>query len=363
MLNPIVYHVAMLAVDFLLLKSICRHDPTPLWRLLWLAFLGGSAACVLAIGDGRLVSHGLAWHGGGFLSASAVLLFRQRVSEKRRIMLSCGIALLAAVYIGLCIDALFIEPTALEVRHHVIKTNKITKPLRILFMADLQTDCVGEYERRTLLLAKKQNADLILLGGDYLQTKNEEQEMEQVIMLNKLLKEVDLNAPLGVYAVKGNQEIGRQFDWKRYFSGTRIIPVEKTVQIDVGEIRLTLLEMYSSFIPRQYPDRHRGDKFRIILGHCPCFALTAQDADLLLAGHTHGGQIWIPGFGPLFTMSRGLPRRWASGMTVLPNGSRLLISNGTGMERGSAPRVRFNCRPDIRIIDLIPESGGTDTGH
>jgi len=99
----------------------------------------------------------------------------------------------------------------------------------------------------------------------------------------------------------------------------------------------------------------REDQFRIIVGHRPNYAMATQEADLLLAGHTHGGQVQIPLLGlPLITASGSLPRRWATGMTPMSNGATLIVTHGTGMERGIAPRVQSYCRPDIWVIRLVP---------
>jgi predicted MPP superfamily phosphohydrolase len=91
----------------------------------------------------------------------------------------------------------------------------------------------------------------------------------------------------------------------------------------------------------------------VVLGHSPNFALAPIDADLLIAGHTHGGQFCLPLIGPLMTNAE-VPRRWASGATKLPGGATLVVSRGVGMERGAAPRLRFLCRPELAIIDLTP---------
>ena len=92
----------------------------------------------------------------------------------------------------------------------------------------------------------------------------------------------------------------------------------------------------------------------IVFGHAPDFALhDVADADVLIAGHTHGGQVRLPFVGPLITLSR-VPRAWAAGQTELPGGAQLFVSRGIGMERGHAPRLRFLCRPELMIIDLLP---------
>jgi len=90
------------------------------------------------------------------------------------------------------------------------------------------------------------------------------------------------------------------------------------------------------------------------VGHSPDFALGDVRANLLLAGHTHGGQVQLPFIGPLLTVSR-VPRRWASGVTHLADDNKaLIVSNGVGMERRHAPRIRFLCPPEVIIIELVP---------
>ena len=100
-----------------------------------------------------------------------------------------------------------------------------------------------------------------------------------------------------------------------------------------------------------------ADRFHIVFGHMPNFARGQVAADLLVAGHTHGGQVRMPWIGPIITLS-AVPRAWAAGVTALSGGRTLVVSRGTGLERGHAPRLRFLCRPEIVVIELVPKAGG-----
>lgn len=94
---------------------------------------------------------------------------------------------------------------------------------------------------------------------------------------------------------------------------------------------------------------------RIALTHAPeprvLDAFTADGYDLLLAGHTHGGQVRLPGVGALVT-NCGLDRRLARGLHRWPGGSWLHVSAGIGTHP-TAP-VRFACRPEASLLTLIP---------
>jgi predicted MPP superfamily phosphohydrolase len=78
--------------------------------------------------------------------------------------------------------------------------------------------------------------------------------------------------------------------------------------------------------------------------------MAADGIPLILAGHTHGGQLCVPGYGALVT-NCGLPRGQASGLSRWSN-SWLHVSAGLGTSPYTP--VRFACRPEATLITLVP---------
>jgi predicted MPP superfamily phosphohydrolase len=81
-------------------------------------------------------------------------------------------------------------------------------------------------------------------------------------------------------------------------------------------------------------------------------AMARDGFDLLLAGHTHGGQVRVPGVGALVT-NCGLDRRMARGLHRWPQSPAWLhVSAGLGTHP-TAP-IRFACRPEASLLTLVP---------
>jgi predicted MPP superfamily phosphohydrolase len=79
---------------------------------------------------------------------------------------------------------------------------------------------------------------------------------------------------------------------------------------------------------------------------------TASGADIILAGHTHGGQVCVPGVGALVT-NCDIPRRQASGFsTWQAGGHEALLNVSAGLGTSIYAPVRFACRPEASVIDL-----------
>ncbi len=254
---------------------------------------------------------------------------------------------------GIAYQAFCIEPNQLSVRRLKIASPKIRSKIRVAFMSDIQSDEFGENERRvwSSLLAEK--PDLVLLGGDYTHDWTEEARQKVRLATREYLLKIGFKAPLGVVAIRGNVD---SLAWTEMFSGTGIEALSSRTELRFeGGLSVTLLETKESFNDKlKIPP---SDGFHLVLGHSPDYALGQVSADLMIAGHTHGGQVRFPWFGPLVTSSK-LPRMVCDGESKFPDGRRLFVTRGAGMERKNAPRMRFLCPPEIVVFDLVP-SGST----
>ena len=251
------------------------------------------------------------------------------------------------------VDAFIIEPNWLEVRHETVYSNKIDKPLKMVVIADLQTDRVGNFEREALRRAMDEHPDLILFPGDYIETSAAEC-VAQRDKLRQCMSDVHLVAPLGIYATEGDHEAMVQVQgWPDIFkdlSNAHCFVASGTVSS--GAVSVTGLSLKDSYRPECHIPHENN--LHIIVGHRPDFARFVQEGDICVAGHTHGGQVQLPFFGPIMTFSE-MPRKWCGGCNLtMSNGKQLIISRGVGMERGQAPRLRFLCRPEIVVVDVLP---------
>ena len=347
----LLYNLVMLIVDVTAIWLVNRRKGLAIWCGV-MAAAGivaiGLAGVLGGLGENhfgvfRLWAYGVFVHGVVLLLATAVLCRRRPIWAGAALVTAVAVLLIAA-------DAFLIEPHWLEVTHWQFASPKVHRPLRIVVVADLQTDAVGDYERSVLRQVLNEKPDLILLAGDYLQmplARYETCKRE----LHDFLQEIHFSAPLGVFAVMGNVDL---LDWRDMFRGLNITAIDETRSFELGDLQLTCLVRWQSFEPRLTIKYARPKRFHLVLGHSPNFALGDIEADLLVAGHTHGGQVRFPLIGPVITHSR-IPHTWAAGLTVLPSGARLLVSRGIGMERGFSPLMRFLCRPELMVIELVPE--------
>jgi predicted MPP superfamily phosphohydrolase len=196
--------------------------------------------------------------------------------------------------------------------------------------------------------------DLIACTGDYvngltLRGKSSSTEIDEVWQALG-----QLAAPDGVWAVLGNHDHwadhGRADYWiKRNKQDLR----HQAVRIERNGQPLWLagagdfMTDHRSLDPILSPIPTRD--CRILLAHNPSTADSSygQRIDLILAGHTHGGQIRIPFLGAPYLPV--LNKKYVKGITTTLRGGTMFISRGIGC--ASVP-ARFNCYPEIAVLEL-----------
>jgi predicted MPP superfamily phosphohydrolase len=202
--------------------------------------------------------------------------------------------------------------------------------------------------RAWVAAANRAEPDLTLVGGDFV----DRWYRGPLTELSDALAE--LRAPLGVWGVPGNH------DYRVY---PDLAPLRAA--LDAGGVGLLVNEgarvrddAYLAGVDDDKegrPDAGRalagwdGGGARLVLTHNPdVFPSLRGAADLALAGHTHGGQVCVPGFGAVLTSSR-YGRRFVAGWVLDDPPS--FVSRGLGF---SLLPLRVACPPELAVLELRP---------
>ena len=273
-----------------------------------------------------------------------------------------GSLILAAVGLLCFAYGYFVEPYWPEVTHVRVESSKLRgaqRPVRVVHISDLHCDPEPRLEERLPDLIAAERPDLIVFTGDSLNSP------EGLPVLRKLLPRLAAIAP--TYAVRGNWDTAF---WRRMelFEGTGVVELKKEVaRVDVAGTSLWVAGApFASLAdpPDGVPSGIRNtlrdvppEAFTLFLYHTPDEILEAAETgrvDLYCAGHTHGGQVALPLYGALITLSK-FGKKYESGLHR-EGGTWLYVTRGVGMEGGTAPRVRFFARPEVTVIELASPS-------
>lgn len=260
---------------------------------------------------------------------------------------------------ALVIYGFWVEPHRLTVTRQSLRSAKLTAggpPLRLLHLGDLHIERVTQRERDLIQLTRALAPDVIVFTGDFLNLSNIHDPAAWEACRSVLR---ELQAPLGVYAVTGSPAVDQDEVVPRLVEGMpmRWLQDEKVTLEHAGR-RYDLVGLTCSHKP--FVDRPRLDGLLngvganpvILLYHSPDLAPEAAEAgvDLQLSGHTHGGQVRLPGYGALYAGSL-YGKEYECGRYTL-GALTLYVTRGIGMEGKGAPRVRFLCPPEIILWEI-----------
>ena len=272
---------------------------------------------------------------------------------------AAGLAGLALALMGMW--GSLVAPTRLLLERAVVPlpaTRAGDRPITVGVLADLQFERVGAHERESVDRLMALSPDVIVVPGDVHQGSLETLR-EELPAIRLLLGR--LHAPGGVWFVEGDHEDVAEA--RLITAGTRVrVLDQEIVTVRVADRRLTIGGIgrrfrsagSSAVVSRLERAPGSGD-VRLLLAHRPdaAFLLPPQPrTDLVVAGHTHGGQVALPFVGPLMAFTDVPLSVAAGGLHNLGAGRRIYVSRGVGLERGQAPRVRLNVAPEISLLTL-----------
>jgi predicted MPP superfamily phosphohydrolase len=296
-----------------------------------------------------------------FVIAIAVLLglilFLYR--EVRRLKwLRVTLAAIILFLAGVAFWGFLVEPGRLVVHQQTIQLDNWPQPLdglRIAVISDIHVDnwFITEKKLRTIVeRTNQQQPDLIVILGDYMSSNGWVTHRVEPEVFGPILK--DLHAPLGVYSVLGNH------DW--WYSGMKVrrgleqngikVLENEAAQVDVRGTSLWLVGLADLWtrpqrISETVAKAPEGQPV-IVLTHNPdIFPKVPQRVQLVLAGHTHGGQVRFPIIGSV-VQSSDYGDRWERG-DVFEDNHHLFVTSGIGT---SIVPVRFGLPPEIVILTL-----------
>jgi predicted MPP superfamily phosphohydrolase len=264
---------------------------------------------------------------------------------------------------GLLFYMFFVEPFKLSVEQVNIGIKNLPPTLDgfvICHISDAHFTNLGPLELKLIESLSQVNPHICVLTGDMVDRAEGFEVLRQVFG--------NVNPPFGIYAVPGNGEVrlGIPFDELRSRLCDIGITLLRNSHVDllIDGVNLSIIGVDDPFNGFDDLDTAMAnlpsEGFRLLLAHSPdVFAqLLDRKIDLVLAGHTHGGQVCFPFIGPLwlhcrynFGLSNGYfgPDKLSRAVRHNISDCHLYVSRGVG---SGSLRPRLLCSPELAIIRL-----------
>lgn len=262
--------------------------------------------------------------------------------------------------------AVRVEPTWLEVNRFDVPIEGLPGEFRgfkIVQMSDFHGGrlVTSTYLDEAVELAQQQQGDVVVLTGDFIHKGN--------VHVDRVAESLGrLRAPLGVFAVLGNHD----FSVRNALGIRRYRDLHLEVEAALTARGIAVLRNQCVTFRRADDTLHLAgledlwsrvcnpeaslaglspDEPRVVLAHNPLTIehLSGRRCDLMLSGHTHGGQVMVPGLGRLALGPGG--RRFSAGMYRVGK-SWLYVNKGIGF---GVP-IRYRVRPEVAVFSLVEQS-------
>lgn len=280
------------------------------------------------------------------------------ISPGRIIAILTGIV--AAIGAVIAYRARFVYPFETRLTHVIMPLPRRHGHLDGLTIGFVSDTHIGPHFRTddlrpTLEFLRKARPDILVLGGDYVS------ESPRFIDPSiATLEDMAATAKIGTWAILGNHDVAntpeRVIEALDRAKISVLINESAEVQTDRGPLWLVGIDdavLGQPDLPKAFGDIP-ADAPTIALWHEPDRAerVVPYDPLFMLSGHTHGGQIRLPGIAGAAAPVLG--KRFQLGRYDV-QGMPLYVSSGIGMYR---PPLRFNCPPEVVMITLLGEKAG-----
>ena len=271
------------------------------------------------------------------------------------------IIIIIAAVLAFLIVGLYNE---LKIASYTLRSPKVERAIRIAFLSDLHSCNYGENAQTLVSAIDRQRPDLILLGGDIFDDVLPDDNTEA------LLRQISGRYPC--YYVTGNHE---------YWSGAeafarkmRILEENHVTRLNNEAATVTVQGVQINICGVNDPEAAKiGERFSfnealgsiarvsanrnftLLISHRPerIDDYAKYPFDLVLAGHAHGGQWRIPHLiNGVYAPNQGVFPKYAGGMYSRSDTCMIV---GRGLARESTRIPRFFNRPELVIIDIIPQ--------
>ncbi|MBR6162604.1 metallophosphoesterase [bacterium] len=262
----------------------------------------------------------------------------------------------------------FIEPNRLEVNRYTVEGSGL-KDIKVVFAGDFHIKPYGQKRlERIAGLINEENPDIVLSTGDYVcgHTKHSTMPIENIA---KTLGKIQ--SKYGFFTTLGNHDswYGKEIITKNLEENGIKVLSNKNIQLNIEGQKLYIagVEDYDTGKPDIDKALNEIENEPVLLlSHSPdMFGRYLGKTTLLLAGHTHGGQIRLPLIGPIFTASNHhdkYSKGWieekegkiievdeTKPIKLSKDSKTMFVTRGIGV---SILPFRFNCIPEIVVIEF-----------
>ncbi len=256
--------------------------------------------------------------------------------------------------------------TALELNTYTISSNRLPKEFdgyRIAHVSDLHNTEIGKDNRKLISMLKEAQPDIIAITGDLIDSRK-----TKIDIAIKFAEEAVKIAPC--YYITGNHEARvADYEYLKHVLeeiGVNVLEDEQ-VPLKKGDAEISLIGVDDQLFAEDYLlegshgimenklEKLVNEKgsYTILLSHRPeLFDVYADyKVDLVLSGHTHGGQVILPFIGGLVAPKQGWFPEYDAGLFT-ENSTNMIVSRGIG---NSIIPLRFNNRPEVILVELKSE--------